>query len=319
MSKPFLTIPQQVDLMRYRGVDADDYTAAILAREGYYSVVNGYKDPFLDREASRAAGDDRYTSGTRFTDIYDLFSFDRTLRMLTFAPLVRAEATCRTAIAYCFSDRHRNPDDYLLQSSYCTKEEYEAYKRGGKPYAKELSGLTGDLSRKLHRSRSDFVAHYMIAHGSVPLWVLCNELTFGNLEHFFNLMKPGEREDVCRMIATSTGRLGDRRMGFFSVEEARVSLEVLVEFRNICAHDERLYCARVGGRKNINYDEMVWRLERFMTQEDFYGFLADLFDLIISGMRKNPKIEAVLGPLGFESLVDKLNDRRMTPESEADA
>ena len=38
-------------------------------------------------------------------------------------------------------------------------------------------------------------------------------------------------------------------LGYFDVQRARVSLEVLVKHRAICAHDERLYCARVGGRK----------------------------------------------------------------------
>lgn len=77
--------------------------------------------------------------------------------------------------------------------------------------------------------------------------MLCNDLTFGNLEHFFNIMKPAEKEDVCRMIAASTGRLGDKRLGFFKVEKADVAIEAMVKFRNICAHDERLYCA-IGGK-----------------------------------------------------------------------
>ena len=73
------------------------------------------------------------------------------------------------------------------------------------------------------------------------------------MEHFFNLMKPKEKSDVCKMIATGTGRLGDKLVGYFDVPTARISLEVLVKFRNICAHDERLYCAHVGDRKNVYY------------------------------------------------------------------
>lgn len=49
------------------------------------------------------------------------------------------------------------------------------------------------------------------------------------------------------MIAASTGRLGDKRLGFFKVEKADVAIEAMVKFRNICAHDERLYCA-IGGK-----------------------------------------------------------------------
>lgn len=48
MEKPFLTIEQQVELLRKRGMRVDGGTAPILMREGYYSVVNGYKEPFID-------------------------------------------------------------------------------------------------------------------------------------------------------------------------------------------------------------------------------------------------------------------------------
>ena len=93
MGKPFLTIQQQIELLESRGVKTDDASGSILLREGYYSVVNGYKDPFIDREATAAAGDDRYREGTTLTDIYDLFSFDRKLRGQAFR--------CLSAISMC--------------------------------------------------------------------------------------------------------------------------------------------------------------------------------------------------------------------------
>lgn len=56
MCKPFLTIDQQIGLLESRGVATDAETASILMREGYYSVVNGYKAPFLDDEKTLEAG-----------------------------------------------------------------------------------------------------------------------------------------------------------------------------------------------------------------------------------------------------------------------
>lgn len=80
MDRPFKTIQEQVALLESRGVQTDEKTPEILIREGYYSVVNGYKGPFIDAEASEASRDDRYLPGTTFADIYALFSFDRELR-----------------------------------------------------------------------------------------------------------------------------------------------------------------------------------------------------------------------------------------------
>lgn len=301
-AKPFLTINQQVELLIKRGAIVSERTGAILLREGYYSIVNGYKDPFIDPEASREAGDDRYLPGTKFESIYDLFSFDRSLREVTFHYLIRAEATARTAISYCFADAHRDPDDYLLQSSFCTREEYEKYGEDPGEYAQELTKLTGVLERRAKKSESGFVSHYRAKYGAVPIWVLANDLTFGNLEHFFNLMKPAEKAAVCKSISTSTGKLGNKMLGFFDVNTARVSLEVLVKFRNICAHDERLYCARVGGRKDVNYAKMLWMLERYLTDREFYALLKELIGLFQDGLSKSAAVATVLDELGFKEL-----------------
>ena len=196
MRKPFLSIEQQVELLESRGVIVDRETPGILMREGYYSVVNGYKAPFIDERATKEAGDDRYVAGTRFGDLYDLLCFDRRLRLLTFRYLISAEAAAKTAIAHCFAKAHGDPDDYLLQVSYCTREEYEDYGMDADEYTSELNGLIGILTRLKKGSSSKFVEHYRQDYGVVPIWVLCNDLTFGNMEHFFNHNKhPQNRDD----------------------------------------------------------------------------------------------------------------------------
>lgn len=305
-AKPFLTIQEQVDLLRTRGMRVDDETPGVLMREGYYSIVNGYKDPFIDAEETARAGEDRYIEGSRFSDLCALYTFDRELRSLTFRYLILAEAKVKTAVAYTFSEAHRSPNDYLLQSSFCSEQEF-APSSDGTEYAKEVSGLTGILGRRAERSDSGFVSHYRDAYGSVPLWVLVNDLTFGNMEHFFNLMKLEEKRAVCKMIVASTGRTGSRRLGYFDERKATVSIEALVKFRNVCAHDERLYCARVGGRKSINYIKMVWMLERYLTPDEFASFIKEL-SVLLSKYVEAYAIRHVLKEIGFVELLRRLEE-----------
>lgn len=59
--KPFLTVEQQVDLLESRGMKTDERTGPVLLREGYYQVVNGYKEPFLDA----GAGPDQFAGARR--------------------------------------------------------------------------------------------------------------------------------------------------------------------------------------------------------------------------------------------------------------
>lgn len=308
MGKPFLTIRQQVELLEKRGMETDSETPTILRREGYYSVVNGYKDPFIDRGATARASDDRYVRDAKFSDMYALFEFDRSLRELTFHYLIRAESTAKTAVAYCFSDVHRDRDAYLLQDCYCTRDEYARAGMNAARYADEISDLVSILSKTRRNSNAEFIKHYRDEYGDVPLWVLSNGLTFGNIEHFFNLMKPDEKASVCKMIVQSTNRVGSN-LGYLSVDKVRVALEALVKFRNICAHDERLYCAVVGGRKQINYGRMVWHLEWFLTDAEFNEYTASLVHRLKDGIDGNEKVAAVLEPLGFTELGNQLARR----------
>lgn len=52
MDKPFRTIEQQMGILRSRNMEVDSSAGAVLKREGYYSVINGYKAPFLARSGN---------------------------------------------------------------------------------------------------------------------------------------------------------------------------------------------------------------------------------------------------------------------------
>ena len=143
MEKPFKSIEEQINLMHKRGLSTDADTPGILMREGYYSIVNGYKDPFLDSDATRAAGDDRFAEGTSFNDVYNLFCFDRDLREVTFKHLMQVEAVVRTVCSYTFAEHHPEPSSYLIQGNFCTESEFEEF--GLKNYIDNLLKLQSTL------------------------------------------------------------------------------------------------------------------------------------------------------------------------------
>lgn len=297
MEKPFLTIEKQVELLESRGVTTDEDTPRILLAEGYYSIVNGYKAPFLDEEATRAAGEDRYLKGTRFSDLYALFSFDRELRETTFHYLIRIEAMVKTVCSHTFSEAHRGYADYLDQSNFSDESEYASL--GLENHADDLGKLIGKLRSRSDRSEREPIVHYRNDYGGVPLWVLTNDLTFGIMEHFFNLMKPKEQRDVCKRICEVTGRLGSKSLGYFSPLEARACLDTLVKARNICAHDERLYCARIGDRKRDTYATIQKRMRRFMSEAEFRSMLMRVGVLIKDYSRPEGTVGHVIEQMGL--------------------
>lgn len=67
MDKPFRTHNELICIMNARGLKTDNRTKFILEREGYYAVVNGYKDLFIDSDAKQSAkGEVRYKDGNIF-------------------------------------------------------------------------------------------------------------------------------------------------------------------------------------------------------------------------------------------------------------
>lgn len=303
MTKPFTSIEDQVTLLEKRGVSTDENTPGILLREGYYSVVNGYKDPFIDKEASAAAGDDRYSEGTTFNDIYSLFQFDRDLRESTFHYLIRAEAMLKTIVSYTFAESHSGNQDYLDQSSFATEDEYATF--GLKDYRDNMHRLHTKLYEAANNRGNQAVVHYLDAHGYVPVWVVFNGLTFGSVEHFFNLMKPTEQRAVCKRIAEATGG----RDTYLDPKQARISMDTAVRARNICAHDDRLYCARIGSKRNfVNYAGMTSRLRDFQTIEAQDGLIEDMVNLATHYSLGSAKVEEILSTMGFRIVEQTAED-----------
>ncbi|WP_172137132.1 Abi family protein [Adlercreutzia sp. ZJ473] len=279
--KEFKSIEEQVELLKGRGVITDESTATILLRENYYSVVNGYKDPFLDRTAMQSCPNEVYLPETRFEWLYSLFLFDRELRQLTFGYLIQAEAALKTATVYAFCDAHRGCTDYLDRASFSDAKGMLVPKafRGNKAalHSNNMNRLMKILNDKLVSKAANrpFTAHYLQRYGEVPLWVLCNDLTFGNMSHFYQLMKRGEQNSVCKHLFSTTLRTDeDERLSPHDVMRA---YDVLVHFRNLCAHDERLYCAR---KDNDTYATMLELLRIALPAETVEGLKRELEGLL---------------------------------------
>lgn len=259
MQKVYKTIPELVSILESRGVATDEDTPAILRREGYYPVVNGYGAPFLDHVAMESAPDDMYLPGTTFGNIYDLFVFDRRLRQTLFPVIASAETLMRNAVVGAFCDRHRTVDAYLERSNYADAHEMlvPAGFRGNKAamHSRNLADLMRRLNSKVtdRSSMKPYVRHYVDSYGAVPLWVLCKDLTFGNMSHFYQLQTRGVQNAACRAVAEINGN--GRRIGARALLDA---FETLVGYRNICAHDERLYCADVKGASYADMVRCLW-------------------------------------------------------------
>ena len=137
-----------------------------------------------------------------------------------------------------------------------------------------MKTLNGKLSPDSDRA---FIAHYMRKHGSVPLWVLSKDLTFGNMNHFYQLQKRGVQNDACKIISTNS--CGCIKFGMrINPHDLLKAFDVLSDFRNLCAHDERLYCAKTKGGEGFGV--MCVCLAMVLPENDFFELSRDLATLM---------------------------------------
>lgn len=304
MPKEFKTINELISLLESRGVETDNDTEIALMRESYYAIVNGYKKPFLELNAMKKSSDDIYKPGTKFSWIYDLFLFDRDLRSLVFKYIAKAEASIRSAIVYSFCFAHQNHNDYLDVSNYCAPNEYlvSRYFKGNKEqlFQQNLSKLMGTLNKKLivRGGTRPFIKHYLNKYNSVPLWVLANDLTFGNIINMYQLMQVHDRERTCTIIAKENLKERDD-YPYLSPRMLLRYAKTLVSFRNICAHDERLYCSKVG---NDDLRMALLSLMMIIGTNEFDLFVKELSRLFVKyeGQLHNVTPISLLGDMGFK-------------------
>lgn len=178
--KPFKTHRQQLVILRSRGLTIKDGSRAmrILERENYYSLINGYKDLFLLKDSkNKSVEPEKYNEGTTFEEIYSLYCFDRELRSLLLKDLLKFECNIKSKIAYSFSKKYNEPNAYLNMINY-SRDPNQL-----KEVLKLISTIYNVISRQSKKGNP--IGHYLDKHEGVPLWVIANYLTIGNIQNFY--------------------------------------------------------------------------------------------------------------------------------------
>ena len=233
--KEFKTFNQQLTILRSRGmiVPTDGSPKRFLEQENYYNVINGYKDLFLCKDnQGNAIVPETYLTNTHFNELKALFLFDRELRFLFLKYLLIFENSFKTTISYEFSQKYPKANSYLEIANYRDDDP--------KGVLKQISILTKTIHDNVGAKGA--IKHYIEEHGSVPLWVLVNYLTIGNLSYLYPALKDSEKNAIAKYYSdkyekqyrpTNTLRI--------SSEDMESALKIFNLVRNQCAHDERLF------------------------------------------------------------------------------
>jgi abortive infection bacteriophage resistance protein len=218
--KKFSTFSEQVEWLQGEKqlvITDTAYAEEKLKHIGYFPLIGGYKNLF------RIPLTKKYKPGTSFEEIVSLYEFDAELRELFFKYLLQLERHLRSLMSYYFSEMYGES-----QNAYLNINNYNHNPRTHKT----ASRLIATLKRATSTNDYAYINYYRTTYGNIPLWVLINVLTFGNLSKMYQVFPQSLQSKICKNF----GIINRRQMEQF--------LSVLTKFRNVCAHGERLFTYR---------------------------------------------------------------------------
>nr|VZR98316.1 hypothetical protein MF5295_00721 [Mycoplasma feriruminatoris] len=288
MKKPkeFKTFEEQIEILKSRGLVITDEQEAIeiLKKENYYNIVNGYKELFLKKSSNNE--EDRFIENTNFNELYSLFLFDRELRTIILKYILIFERDFKTTIAYNFSKKYNKDnriDSYLYPENY--RDDYI-------DVLDFISVINKTIVAK--NKKTEYIKHYIKEYGHVPLWVVVNVLSFGNMVYMFRLLKDDDRNNIMLLYVNRFIEQNNRETKLWFRDDSFISLlKVLNIVRNICAHEERMYNKRFYriATKDVSellgysiYDDskliiVFMFLKLVLTSEHFYLFKNEIIKL----------------------------------------
>lgn len=286
--KEFKTIDEQIEILKNRGLIFIDENNAkkILISNNYYNVINGYKDLFITNGTK-----DNFINGTTFEEIYSLYIFDKKIKDIFLEYILKVENNLRSYIAYYFSMYHGN-DNYLKLDSFETLNNVSNVSiETKKNKIRNIQDLIGTIHKEISKTinTKEYINHYLVDYGFIPMWVLVNILSFGTLSKFLELMKQNERIQISQ---------------HFNILENELiqNTKLLAYFRNLCAHDDRIYNVKVPKYLYIPDNKYHNLLNLTKLQSMYMYGKNDLFALLIT-------LKIMLSENEFNTLYNKINGR----------
>lgn len=258
MPKPFLTYEQQINKLKSNNLIIDDEVYAInkLKEIGYFKLIGGYKHLFKNKTTKK------YKDNIHFEDIVKLYDFDEKLREITLKYLLKVEQHLRSIISYYFCDKYGD-----LQAAYLTKTNYNYTTTQNQ---RDIDKLIDIINNNYIKRRTDYpyINHMKSKHGNLPLWVLINALSFGNISKMYSLFPQGLQINISKNYQ----HINEKQLGQI--------ITVLTKFRNACAHGERLFTYKT----NDSIPDLILHKKLNIKQKGtqyIYG-KNDLFSVVIS-------------------------------------
>lgn len=266
--KPALTVAQQLQLLKERGLTVQDDERA----SRFLEVVSLFRlSPYMRPFQHAGNPDHRFHPGASLRQIVTIYRFDTDLRSLVMKAIERVEVATRACIsnhmapeygAHWYLDQNnfkRQYDHARLITELTTKrdEEVRHFQRERSHIQQGRADEATQARRIEHRKRDNYLRFYALTYSQPelpPSWAMLEELSLGALSRIYG----GIARDVDRKQIAHRFNLPQEVLGSW--------LHTLTFIRNICAHHARLWNRELAVRPQLP-QQANWQLPRAAAQQ----------------------------------------------------
>lgn len=220
------TVPEQIQLLKSRGLTIDDESLAFeyLSHVSYYRLGEYWYSLQFDKE------NHLFKPQSVFSDVIFLYEFDRELRMLLFDVIERIEISLRTKLIYHLS--HEFGPWWFQNFDLFTDN---------LALVKTLANIEEEISRSKEKYIKDHFKKHKDDQRFPPSWKTLEQTSFGSLSKLYgNLKNTIKSKDL---IAVELGAVNHTYLPSW--------LQSIAQIRNYCAHHSRLWNKNLPGSPKL--------------------------------------------------------------------
>ncbi len=280
--KKFMTYDEQIRFLKNDKqliINDPKEALSLLKQYSYFALINGYKHPFKNKSGI-------YKTGTAIEDIYSLYCFDNQIRFILMQNIMDVEIHIKSLLSYAFSDKFGETETaYLAATNY----NYQNV-----TYQSDINQLVQILTDILKNYNSyPYMKHQKERHGNIPPWVITKALTFGNISKMYSCQKP----EIQTVISKEFNEVNEGDLEAF--------WDLLTRFRNVCAHNERLFDYRYN-KRSINNMQIHKALNIPKKNNRYTKGKSDLFAVLIALKYLQPEKKFCALVLAISEAINRL-------------
>lgn len=258
MTNHFRSYNDLINVLAINNLEFKDKDRAkhLIQEKTYYSLINGFKAPFIDHTTHK------FQPGTSFEDIYFQYNLEQQLKNIILEYLLKIETRYKEVIGHLLGEQYGDTfDAYMDVNNFSGRMTW---------LLDEIEYFTNERDKLLTRRNITPTKYYNDTKNFLPPWIFLHDLTFKPVNSIFKMLKYNLKRDVISYMLYDSMDFGS----LFSqpaIEMFSYSMSLIVEYRNLLAHNSRIYRGKVNLYEAVNYSILTLFIDDSCISEDEFN------------------------------------------------